>query len=176
MRTYTRARIEGATYFFTVNVAERRHDPLLVRHIADLRLAFKTVQLQHPFTMDAGVVLPDHLHCLWTLPAEDSDFSMRWRLIKSNFSRSIARTERISESRQRRAERGIWQRRYWEHLIHDEDDFMRHLDYIHYNPVKHGHAASPWEWRHSSFRKWVKQEVYAPDWAAPDDVAQLDWE
>lgn len=155
MRIYTRTRIAGGTYFFTVNLAERKHGSLLVAHVDELRAAFRLTQRDHPFKIDAIVVLPDHLHCLWTLPQGDADYSGRWQLIKARFSRSLAKIERISESRQRRGERGIWQRRYWEHAIRDDRDFERHADYVHYNPVKHGHVAAARDWPHSSFHRWV---------------------
>ncbi len=176
MRTYTRAYVEGGKYFFTVNLAQRKDARLLTDHVADLRAAFKTVQQGHPFVIDAVVILPDHLHCIWTMPDGDSDFSTRWYLIKSRFSRAIAKTERISSSRQRRGERGIWQRRYWEHVIRDQRDYEQHLDYIHYNPVKHGHAASPKDWPYSSFLKWVESGAYSLDWAASDEVKRVDFE
>jgi putative transposase len=176
MRTYVRTRVGGATYFFTLAVADRRHNALLVDRIDALRDAFRHVRRAHPFALDAIVVLPDHLHCLWTLPEHDADYSVRWRLIKSRFSHSIPRGEYISPSRSRRAERGFWQRRYWEHLIRDGRDLERHLDYIHYNPVKHGHAMAPKDWPHSSFRKFVAAGVYEPDWAAAAETSRLDME
>jgi putative transposase len=106
-----------------------------------------------PFTIDAIAVLPDHLHCIWTLPPEDADYSTRWRLIKTWFSKHYAP-----------ATQSPWQRRYWEHLLRDESDFTRHVDYIHYNPVKHGHAATAMEWPYSSFRRHVEAGIYAADW------------
>ena len=124
MRTYTRVRLPGATYFFTVNLAERQGNDLLVRHIDLLREAFRITRQTHPFVLEAAVILPDHLHCLWRLPPGDDDFPMRWRLIKARFSRMIPHGERISESRMRKGERGIWQRRYWEHAIRDERDYF----------------------------------------------------
>jgi len=134
---YRRADIKGGTYFFTVNLAQR-HLRLLLDRVEILREAVKTVKQRHPFHIDAFVVLPDHLHAIWTLPPDNADFTTRWMLIKSGFSRHIAMHERRSVSRISKGERGIWQRRYWEHLIRDENDFERHVDYIHYNPVKHG--------------------------------------
>lgn len=126
MRTYTRAKVPGGVYFFTVNLAERRGNDLLVRDIAALREAFRLTQRDHPFEMEAVVILPDHLHCLWRLPSHDADFPTRWRLIKARFSRLIEPGERVSASRSRKGERGIWQRRYWEHVIRDERDYARH--------------------------------------------------
>nr|WP_256216371.1 transposase [Nitrosomonas ureae] len=119
---------------------------MLLNHVEILRAAVKTVKQRHPFHIDAFVVLPDHLHAIWTLPSDDADFSIRWMLIKSGFSRRIVMNERRNASRISKGERGIWQRRYWEHLILDENDFEQHVDYIHYNPVKHGyiHRASEW--------------------------------
>jgi putative transposase len=136
MSQYTRAYVPGGTLFFTVALLERRQS-LLIDHIDLLREAFCKVRRQRPFNIDAIVVLPDHLHCIWTLPADDADFSTRWRLIKTTFARGIPPGEYLSERRQRTGERGIWQRWFWEHMIRDERDFSAHVDYIHYNPVKH---------------------------------------
>jgi putative transposase len=130
MRSYIRIRLKGGCYFFTVNLAERHGNDLLLRHIEALRAAFRETRRDHPLAIKGLVILPDHLHCLWQLPPDDDDFPMRWRLIKSRFSRRIETGERISKSRQRRGERGIWQRRYWEHGIRDERDYRTHLDYI----------------------------------------------
>lgn len=176
MRTYKRLRIAGAMYFFTVNLAERHGNDLLTRHIADLRVAFRQTRQVHPFQILAAVVLPDHLHCLWQMPEDDNDFPTRWRLIKSRFSRCIETGERVSSSRRRKGERGIWQRRYWEHTIRDELDYQRHMDYIHFNPVKHGYARVPQDWPYSSFQRWVKRGVYPSNWAAPPDIAESPWE
>jgi putative transposase len=129
-----------------------------------LRAAFRYTQARHPFTMEATVVLPDHLHAIWTLPQEDSDFALRWRLIKSAFSRALPASERLSSSRYRKGERGIWQRRYWEHTVRDEDDFERHINYIHYNPVKHGHVTKVSDWPYYSFYRMVRLGVYPADW------------
>lgn len=143
MRRYIRTHLAGVTYFFTVNLAERRGNDLLVHHIDTLRTAVADVKTRHPFSIDAMVVLPDHLHCMWTLPPDDGDYSLRWRQIKSKFSAAVPKMELISQSRRAKGERGIWQRRYWEHQIRDDDDFARHVDYIHFNPVKHGCAKTP---------------------------------
>lgn len=140
MRSYKRVRIAGGLYFFTVNLAERHGNDLLTRHVADLREALRRTRQDHPFSIDAIVVLPDDLHCLWQLPSDDDDFPTRWRLIKARFSHGIDEGERISVSRQRKGERGLWQRRYWEHVIRGERDYQRHLDYIHSNPVEYGYV------------------------------------
>lgn len=176
MRTYTRAKVPGGVYFFTVNLAERRGNDLLVRHIAALREAFRLTQRDHPFEMEAVVILPDHLHCLWRLPSHDADFPTRWRLIKARFSRLIEPGERVSASRSRKGERGIWQRRYWEHVIRDERDYARHMDYIHYNPVKHGWTQRVRDWPHSSFHRLVERGVYPADWTAPTEIGEYEWE
>lgn len=176
MRTYTRARFAGGCYFFTVNLAQRRDNDLLVARAADLRQAFRVTRAAHPFTVDAIVVLPEHLHCIWTLPEGDSDFSTRWRLIKAHFSRAIAPGEDISISRRRKSERGIWQRRFWEHLIREENDYARHMDYIHFNPVKHGYVATTQEWPLWSFDSMVRRGFYPKDWSAPPGIADLDFD
>jgi putative transposase len=162
MTTYRRNRLAGACFFFTVNLAER-HLQLLTDHIEKLRPAVREIRRRHPFTIDAMVVLPDHLHAIWTLPEGHADFANRWRLIKSSFSRSLPSTERISRSRAAKGERGIWQRRYWEHTIRDESDFSRHVDYVHINPVKHGLVTRVADWPYSSFHRLVKLGVYPLD-------------
>ena len=167
MRTYVRTRVQGGTYFFTLNLAERHGNTLLVDRIDALKEAFRRTRQDHPFTMPAFVVLPEHLHCIWKLPAGDDDFPVRWRLIKSRFSRSLPKDERRSQSRECKSERGIWQRRYWEQLVRGEAHFQRCLDYIHYNPIKHGHATQALDWPHSSFRYWAERGFYPVDWAAP---------
>jgi len=176
MRSYIRAHQPGGWYFFTVNLAERRGNDLLVRRIADLRAAFRRVRVDHPFVIDAIAVLPDHLHCLWRLPPGDDDYPLRWRLIKAHFSRSIIGGERISKSRWRKGERGIWQRRYWEHAIRDERDYRSHMDYIHYNPVKHGYVPAVREWPYSSFHRCVERGMYPVEWAAAREIAECHWE
>ena len=164
MTNYRRNFICGGSFFFTANLAERRLR-LLVNHIDGLRSAFRYVRRRHPFDVEAIVVLPDHLHAIWTLPENDDDFALRWRLIKSAFSRSLPKGERISASRAGKGERGIWQRRYWEHTLRDERDFARHADYIHFNPVKHGYVTRVSDWRYSSFHRMVRLVVDPLDWA-----------
>ncbi|MEN8212920.1 MAG: transposase [Pseudomonadota bacterium] len=165
MTEYRRSKLKGGTYFFTVNCAERRGNRLLENNVDVLRQIFRHVKNAHPFDIDAIVVLPEHLHCIWTLPQDDDDFGIRWALIKAGFSRLIPRGERCSKSRINRGERGIWQRRYWEHLIRDEQDFTRHVDYIHWNPVKHGWVNRVREWPYSSFHTYVQKGIYPADWA-----------
>jgi putative transposase len=164
---YRRANVAGATYFFTVNVAERRTG-LLVEHIDALREALRRVKRTHPFRIDALVVLPDHLHALWTLSQDDADFATRWMLIKGGFSRQIPASEYRSPSRVAKGERGIWQRRYWEHMIRDERDFARHVDYIHFNPVKHGLGTCAVDWPPSSIHRYVRLGLVDADWASDE--------
>ena len=155
---YRRARVAGARYFFTVNLAERKGS-LLVDHIDHLRACVQRVKLRHPFIIDAMVVLPEHLHALLTLPPDDADYSMRWSLIKAGFSRGIEPGERLSTSRRNKGERGIWQRRFWEHLIRDERDYAHHIDYIHDNPVKHGYVTCRKDWPYSTYHRYVAKGV-----------------
>jgi len=137
-------------------------------NVALLREAFRTVMERHPFIIEAFVLLPDHMHCIWTLPAGDADFSKRWRLVKSYFSRKCddQYKQRPFLSRVRKKEQAIWQRRFWEHLIQDDRDFSRHVEYIHYNPVKHGLVDRPVDWPFSSLHIHIKQGKTDQDWAA----------
>jgi putative transposase len=162
MPDYRRNRIPGATYFFTVNLRDRSSD-LLVAHIDALREAVRDTRRELPFRIDAWVVLPDHTHCLWTLPEGDSDFPERWRRIKGAFTRALPEATR-SSTKLRKGERGVWQRGYWEHTIRDDRDYAAHMDYIHFNPMKHGLAESPAEWPYSSFRRRVAAGLYPAEW------------
>ena len=170
MPEYRRIKSPGATFFFTVACAERSDNRLLVERVDLLRDCLRHVRDEHPFAIDAMVVLPEHLHCIWTLPADDADYGTRWGLIKARFSRALPATENRSQSRRQRGERGIWQRRYWEHIIRDERDFERHVDYIHWNPVKHGWVARVVDWPYSSFHRYVRQGVLPWDWGWDADV------
>ncbi len=170
MPNYRCSRIPGGCFFFTVNLLERRGNDLLTRRIALLRNAVRRVRRTRPFTIDAWVVLPDHLHCVWTLPPDDDDFSTRWRLIKSAFARALPPTERLSAVRRNLGERGILQRRFWEHAIRDDADFAAHVDYVHFKPVKHGHVQHVSDWPYSTFQAWVKDGKYPPDWVGDDGL------
>jgi len=165
MTSYRRNFVPGGSYFFTVNLANR-HRALLTDHIDQLRAAFRCARNRHPFALEAIVILPDHLHAIWTLPQNDAQFALRWRLIKAAFSRSLPPGEAISVSRLGKGERGVWQRRYWEHTLRDESDFERHANYIHFNPVKHGYVRVVKDWPYSSFVKMVRLGVYPEDWGA----------
>jgi putative transposase len=164
MSNYRRNREPGGTYFFTVNLLDRKSD-LLVRHIESLREAVKQTRHKWPFHSDAWVILPDHLHCVWTLPPGDADYSARWRAIKLSFVKQIPKTEALSEARVNKNERGIWQRRYWEHTIRDEDDYVAHVDYCHINPLKHGRVQQISDWPYSTFHRDVRQGIYPENWA-----------
>ena len=165
MPDYRRAWHPGGTYFFTVNLLERNGNDLLTRHIDLLRATVRDVRRAHPFTIHGWVVLPDHLHCVIELPPGDANFPMRWRLIKSNFSKALPPTEWRSQVRVKRGERGIWQRRYWEHLIRDEADFRAHMDYVHINPLKHGLVKRVADWPYSTFHHLVQNGIYPLSWA-----------
>jgi len=170
MPRYRRVKIEGGTYFFTVTLVDRSSD-LLVRHIDRLRRTYASVQQHRPFETIAICVLPDHLHAVWQLPAGDADFSRRWSLIKSGFSRGLAAGAPRSPSKISKRERGLWQRRYREHAIRDDDDLERHVDYIHYNPVKHGLVDRVCDWPHSSFKNFVSRGDLPVDWGG--DIGEL---
>jgi len=164
MSNYRRLRIKGGTYFFTVNLQDRNSD-LLVREIHTLRRAVRKVRAEYPFQIDAWVVLPDHMHCVWTLPPGDDAFPRRWQEIKIAFSASMAPAPRRPAGRIGRREHGLWQRRYWEHVVRDARDYAAHIDYTHFNPVKHGLAEAPGDWPYSSFRRAVARGEYPQDWA-----------
>ncbi len=154
MPHYRRPRVAGATVFFTVALAERGSD-LLVREIGRLREAVGATRAERPFRIDAWVVLPDHLHCVWTLPEGDADYSTRWSVIKARFSRAVREGAR-RPSHVARRERAVWQRRFWEHHIRDERDYAAHIRYRHANPVKHGFVDRPENWPHSSVHRDIR--------------------
>jgi len=172
MSNYRRCHEHGSPYFFTVVTYNRRRIFESESAVELLRSAFRTVMNKHPFTIDAMVVLPDHLHCIWQLPDDDTDFSTRWMLIKKQVSASM------KSERNHRGEKEIWQRRFWEHLIRNDDDYHRHMDYIHYNPVKHGYVKSPAKWPFSSFRKMVTDDLYDANWGTskPDTILDMNYE
>lgn len=164
MTDYRRNFIPGGSYFFTVALAERS-GRLLTDNIELLRCAVVSVKREMPFELVAMVVLPEYLHCVWTLPAGDADYPTRWKKIKAFFSCGLPAGERRSTSRMAKGERGIWQRRYWEHTLRNDEDLRRHVDYIHYNPVKHGHVLRVKDWPYSTFHRYVRCGVYPHDWA-----------
>jgi len=169
MPNYRRAKTEGGTFFFTVVTYRRQETLTLPESRLTLRNIIIDTKRDHPFKILAWVLLPDHMHCIWTLPEGDSDFSKRWGLIKAKFSKHIGeqlhRDGWVDESKTNHRERTIWQRRFWEHQIRNEKDFERHMDYIHYNPVKHGNAKRVCDWPYSPFHRFVRLGVYPMDWA-----------
>ena len=162
---YRRYRVAGETYFFTVNLLQRYPNDLLVRHIELFRTVVREVRKKRHFHIDAWVILPDHLHCVWTLPPGDDDFTNRWRMIKQRFSKVLPMTECRSSVRIARGERGLWQRRFWEHAIRDDGDYTAHVDYCHINPLKHGYVKRVADWPYSTFHRYVERGVYPLDWA-----------
>jgi putative transposase len=168
MPEYKRIKIAGGTYFFTVISNNRK--PLLTLDIVrkGLRDSINKTRKNLPFKIDAWVLLPDHLHTIWTLPSGDADFAARWAMIKQYTSKSCRQLfeykETICDSRLLRKEMSLWQRRFWEHLIRDADDYEKHFDYIHWNPVKHGHVSRVIDWPYSTFHRFMAQGIYPPDW------------
>ena len=160
---YRRNYVKGGTYFFTVNLLDRNKS-LLVEHIDLLRESIRFVKSHRPFYIDAWVVLPDHLHAVLTLPDDDVDYSSRWREIKKRFSKSLPKTEFLTQTRKRKNERGIWQRRFWEHTIRDDNDYWHHVNYVHFNPLKHGLVSRIVDWPYSSFHRAVKRGIYTNNW------------
>ncbi|MEO0535877.1 MAG: transposase [Cyanobacteria bacterium P01_A01_bin.123] len=182
MPNYRRAYISGGTYFITQVTYQR--EPWLCTNIGRkaLREAISTVRQKHPFIIEAFVLLPDHFHCLLTLPADNADISLRLKLIKTYVTRHYRQhlkiDRNISPSRKKRGERNLWQRRFWEHFIRDERDFAQHCDYIHINPVHHGLCETPQSWQFSSIHRFLDQNIYAPNWGEHDllAIALKDWD
>jgi putative transposase len=166
MSRYVRATVPGATYFFTATLQDRSAR-WLVDHVVALRNCVARAKELHPFHIDAMVVLPDHLHALWTLPPDDADYSLRWQLIKRSFTERLLEEgvlDTAARMGRRSGERSVWQRRFWEHQIRDEDDFARHVDYIHFNPVKHGWVMRARDWPYSSLHRFVRAGTLQADW------------
>ena len=163
MSNYRRAKTPGASYFFTVVTHQRRPVFNNETTVQILRDAFRDEMQRRPFEIEAAVILPDHIHCIWKLPEHDADFSSRWREIKK------AVTKRISTNKNAMYEGSVWQRRFWEHQLRHERDWRMHMDYIHYNPVKHGYVKTPLHWKWSTFRRWVERGAYESDWAVREN-------
>ncbi|MGR7642903.1 REP-associated tyrosine transposase [Klebsiella aerogenes] len=151
MSNYRRSYIPGGCWFFTVNL-QNRHSDLLTRHIDHLRAAIACTKRKRPFQINSWIVLPEHMHCIWTLPERDSDYSGRWREIKKSFTRALAQSQ-------------IWQSRFWEHTIRNDEDYRRHMDYVYINPVKHRLVGRVSDWPYSTFHRDVRQGLYPEDWA-----------
>jgi putative transposase len=176
---YRRYRQQGGSYFFTVVTYQRQNILTRQENIERLRAAFKREMEKYPFTIDAIIILPDHLHTIWSLPKGDNDFSNRWSRIKRYFSVGCIgaqQTQFVSRSKKR--EKAVWQKRFWEHVIRDDDDLQRHMDYIHYNPVKHGYVTAPLHWPYSSFKRFVQKGWYSEQWGShePNTIAGLNHE
>lgn len=175
MPDYRRIRVPGGTFFFTVVTYQRR--PLLLEEPVRnaLRAAVTEIRASFPFYIDAWVLLPDHLHCVWTLPDGDENYSLRWALIKRCVSKQCATAYQdgrpVSQSRQKRREASLWQRRFWEHRIRDEADFARCVEYIHWNPVKHQFVPQARAWPYTTFHRYVRSGVYPLDWGAAEKFA-----
>jgi putative transposase len=175
---YRRAKVAGATYFFTVVTHHRQPIFKDANAVALFDAGLMRIQMRHPFKVDAFVILPDHIHTIWTLPDGDADYSKRWRLIKEAFTKEfVPQSEPIARSRSRVAknEQSIWQRRFWEHVIRDEADYAAHADYIHYNPVRHGLTAAARDWPYSSFSQWVARGAYEPYWGSDEVPPFPEW-
>ena len=167
MPNYRRWFRVGGTYFFS-NVTYNRRKIFNNNNARKFfHQAIAEVQISKPFEILSIVLLPDHCHCIWEM-SDDNNFSVRWAMIKRKFTRlwfaNGGHGAPVSISRTKRGERGVWQRRFWEHLIRDQKDFARHMDYIHYNPVKHGYVKCPHQWEQSSFHRWVNEGIYKSDW------------
>jgi len=162
MVRYRRNFLKGGTFFFTATLADR-NSTVLTDHVVELRAAVIRTRRDHPFIIDAVVVLPDHVHILMTLPEGDADFPNRWHLIKRRFTEAVIKSG-ASVARHRNSELALWQRRFWEHTIRDEHDLERHVDYIHFNPVKHGLVTKVCDWPYSSFHRYVRAGILPLDW------------
>ena len=166
---YRRVLHPGATYFFTVNLQDRR-SKLLTDEIDKLRFSFRKCMFHYPFMIDAIIVLPGHLHVMMTLPKDDSNYSLRWNLIKGSFSKQIP-IETHTPTKKHKRERGIWQKRFWEHLIRDDNDYERHINYIHYNPVKHGYVTCPTHWPYSSIHRYIQEGKLPHNWSGTEEFS-----
>ncbi|KJS28594.1 MAG: transposase [Desulfatitalea sp. BRH_c12] len=169
MSNYRRANAKGATYFFTVVTYRRQKFLTLPENRHALRNAIAAAKQRHAFVIEAWVLLPDHMHCIWTLPENDFDFSKRWGLVKAKFTKQnkarLYNKKWMNQSKHNHRESTIWQRRFWEHQIRDDYDFEKHMDYIHFNPVKHGYVDRVCDWPYSTFHRYVRSGVYPIAWA-----------
>ncbi len=186
MSNYRRFKTSGGTYFFTVATYNRQEILCKPQSRNALRDAIEAVRALLPFHIDAWVLLPDYLHCIWTLPEGDADFSKRWGTIKTSFTKKVGwalptnkiampTNKKYSISRIRHRDANIWQRRFWEHQIRDQEDFNRHCDYIHYNPVKHGLVGDPKKWEYSTIHRFIQKGLYSKHWgdSITDDIISM---
>ncbi len=173
MPEYRRVK-DGRTFFFTVVTFNRQRFLCFKESRIALRKVIEEIRLLKPFEIDAWVLMPDHIHCIWSLPEDDVDYSKRWGLIKSGFTKIVGKrlvgNSHSTKSRIRKKEGTVWQRRFWEHKIRNEKDFENHCNYIHYNPVKHGLVSSPKDWVFSTFHRYVKNETYPEDWGCSEPI------
>ncbi|CAN5459848.1 transposase [soil metagenome] len=172
---YRRLKTPGACYFFTVVSYNRQKIFCYDKNPYLLKESLLAVKRRHPFTIDAFILMPDHLHCIWTLPSGDSDYSLRWMLIKGLFSRQCKKLNTgTPNNRIKKREQSVWQRRFWEHQIRNDKDFMQHMDYIHYNPVKHGLVKSAKEWPYSSLHRYIVAGIYPESWGRDASINFMD--
>ncbi len=177
MSNYRRSKTPGASYFFTVVTYKRLAILTKPESRRILRAVISEVKKEYPFTIDAWVLLPEHIHCIWTLPRCDADYSKRWGLIKAGFSKQTKtlfnHSEWLNQSKNKHRENTVWQRRFWEHQIRDQKDFNQHMNYIYYNPVKHGHVSQVIDWPYSTFHRDVKKGIYSSNWGGnPDNTLE----
>jgi putative transposase len=177
MPNYRRAHVPGGTFFFTLKTERNApifHDSSAVELLGSI---LRVANERWPVVTNAMVLLPDHLHALWSMPSGDDRYSLRWAWIKKEFTKQFLTNggaeQPISDSKRRHRRRGVWQRKFWEHTIQDEDDFHAHFDYIHWNPVKHGYVRCPADWPHSTFQRWVAAGVYQPHWGCGDRMPPM---
>jgi len=163
MPNYLRVKIDGGIFFFTVTLADRSSD-LLVRQVDRLRRFYSLTRKRYPFETVALCILPDHLHAIWSLPPGDSDYPLRWSVFKVGFSRGLMEAAPRTASKIAKREKGLWQRRYWEHAIRDDADLERNVDYVQFNPVKHGYVSRVRDWPFSSFHRYVEHRILPADW------------
>jgi putative transposase len=171
MVNYRRSHVAGGTFFFTVNLLDRQKT-LLVEHIDLLRRIVIDVRVKLPFVIDAMVVLPDHWHAVWTLPSDDFNYAERLRLIKARFTTQLLKAG-VNVAKDSRGEYKLWQKRYWEHTIRDDQDFEAHVNYVHINPVKHGYVARAIDWPHSTIHRYIKNGILPKDWACAPEVGDF---
>jgi putative transposase len=169
MPNYISNRLPGATYFFTVNLFDRSSS-LLIDHVDLLRSCIRRARRRRSFHIDAWVILPEHMHCIWTLPPGDTDYSSRWKDIKTAFAKGVSGTEARTGTMIRRGERGIWQRRFWEHTIRGDADYAAHMDYLHNNPYKHGLVPQVKLWPYSTFHRCVAAGIYPANWGGEEQA------
>lgn len=179
MSHYRRSQQKGGTYFFTVALANRKSN-LLIEHIEHFKQAYRQVWQDYPFESVAICVLPDHIHAIWSLPCDDCNYSLRWQLLKRYFSRHFDNCQIRSNSKMKHREKGIWQRRFWEHAIRNEQDLQQHMDYVHFNPVKHGYVKRVCDWQYSSFHRFVRLGLLPENWGdtveLQEQMQMTDWD